>query len=133
MLGDREQAYDAVQESFARALRSQERPEGQDQLAPWLYCVLVNHCRNLRRERERRTGLVAEEASTNGRIDELPEVRLAVAALPERQRLVLFLRHYADLDYGQIAEVLGIERGTVSATLHAAHRAVRRAIEEGSA
>jgi RNA polymerase sigma factor (sigma-70 family) len=52
-----------------------------------------------------------------------------VAALPERQRQALFLRHYADLDYEQIAEVLGIARGTVSATLHAAHRALRETLE----
>ena len=38
-----------------------------------------------------------------------------IAGLPERQRLVLFLRHYADLDYDTIAQVAGIERGTVAA------------------
>ena len=36
----------------------------------------------------------------------------------------------ADLDYQQIAEALGIRRGTVSATLHAAHESLRRRIEE---
>ena len=48
-------------------------------------------------------------------------MRAALAALPERQRLALFLRYYADLDYAGIAEALGVSRGTVSATLHAAH------------
>ena len=57
-------------------------------------------------------------------------MRAAVAALPERQRFVVFLRHYADLSYEQIAETLEIERGTVAATLHAAHAALRKTIKE---
>jgi DNA-directed RNA polymerase specialized sigma24 family protein len=53
-----------------------------------------------------------------------------IAALPERQRLVLFLRHYADLDYDTIGTAAGVERGTVAATLHAAHARVREAMKE---
>ena len=37
----------------------------------------------------------------------------AFARLPERQRFVLFLRYYADLDYGSIADALGISAGTL--------------------
>jgi RNA polymerase sigma factor (sigma-70 family) len=53
-----------------------------------------------------------------------------VAALPERQRDAIFLRYYADLEYRQIALVLGVEVGTVSATLAAAHQALRERLEE---
>jgi RNA polymerase sigma factor (sigma-70 family) len=53
-----------------------------------------------------------------------------VAGLPERQRLVVFLRYYADLDYRSIAAALDVEVGTVSATLASAHRSIRRALEE---
>ena len=70
--------------------------------------------------------------ATNGHAESWPELRAAVAMLPERQRLAVFLRHYADLDYGQIAEVLGVERGTVAATLHAAHRTLRNRMSEVS-
>jgi DNA-directed RNA polymerase specialized sigma24 family protein len=41
----------------------------------------------------------------------------------------LFLRHYADLSYEEIADVLGVARGTVAATLHAGHEAVRQAMQ----
>jgi len=54
---------------------------------------------------------------------ESAELRALVATLPERQRLVLFLRYYADLDYQAIGGVLGIATGTVSATLNQAHGA----------
>ena len=57
-------------------------------------------------------------------------LRAAVGLLPERQRLVLFLRYYADLPYEAIGRVLGIERGTVAATLHAAHASLRQAMKE---
>ena len=58
------------------------------------------------------------------------DVRSRVAALPERQRLVLFLRYYADLDYQRIAEALEISAGTVGATLNQAHAALRGELRE---
>jgi RNA polymerase sigma factor (sigma-70 family) len=51
-------------------------------------------------------------------------------ALPERQRLALFLRYYADLDYAAIAAALGISPGTVGALLHTARTSLRRTLEE---
>lgn len=67
-------------------------------------------------EQRHRLVLVAEipETASNGKAVEWHEVRAAVASLPERQRTILFLRHYADLDYDQIAAALGIARGTVA-------------------
>jgi RNA polymerase sigma factor (sigma-70 family) len=56
-------------------------------------------------------------------------VRRWIAALPERQRLAVFLRYFADLDYQAIATALDVEVGTVSATLAAAHATLRRALQ----
>ena len=64
---------------------------------------------------------MAAEQSTNGLPSPDAAVRALIAALPELQRLAVFLRYYADLDYRTIGEVLEIEAGTVSATLAAAH------------
>jgi RNA polymerase sigma factor (sigma-70 family) len=58
------------------------------------------------------------------------DVRFLLASLPERQRLVLFLRYYADLDYRSIAEAVGIESGTVAATLNQARATLRRMLTE---
>ena len=52
-----------------------------------------------------------------------------IAMLPPRQREVVFLRYFADLDYRTIARVLDLELGTVSATLSTAHRALRTRLE----
>ena len=57
-------------------------------------------------------------------------VREAVEQLPERQRLVLFLRYYADLDYSAIADAVAVSEGTVAATLHTAHQRLRSLLAE---
>ena len=129
MLGDVDRARDAVQEAFAHALRSRGDLQDAESLYAWLWRIVVNVCRV--EKRHSMTGLDERyELAANGHPDDWSEVRAAIAALPERQRLVLFLRHYADLDYQTIAQVTGIERGTVAATLHAAHGKVRDAMTE---
>lgn len=56
--------------------------------------------------------------------------REAVRQLPQRQRDALFLRYYLDFDYRAIAEVLDVEVGTISATLHAARNSLMDALQE---
>jgi RNA polymerase sigma-70 factor (ECF subfamily) len=129
MLGDRERGRDAVQEGFARILRSRRDLRRVESLEGWIWRTVVNVCRVELRHKVVRLD-DGYEPSQHGPAEDWPEVRAAVAALPERQRIVLFLRHYADLDYQGIAEVVGSERGTVAATLHTAHRKVREAIVE---
>ena len=129
LLGDADQGRDAVQEAFVRALRARGSLRRIDSLDGWLWRTLVNCCL----AQGRRARALAEEVPSleaNGHADEWPEVRAAIAALPERQRVVLFLRHYADLDYRQIADALSIERGTVAATLHAAHKTMKELLTE---
>ena len=57
------------------------------------------------------------------------EVLEAIRHLPERQRLALFLRYYADMDYATVAEVLGVTSGTVGAALNAAHNTLKVRLE----
>jgi RNA polymerase sigma-70 factor, ECF subfamily len=134
--GDPEQARDAVQDGVARALagRSTFRREGA--LAAWVWRAVVRSAQNAatrsRQTSELDPNALSVPASDRDFIREA-EVRRAVAALPERQRLVLFLRYYADLDYAEIARIVGIRRGTVSATLHAAHASVRASLSEETA
>jgi RNA polymerase sigma factor (sigma-70 family) len=127
LVGERERAHDAVQEAFARALRARHTLRSQERLEPFLWATLVNVCRDERRRE--RVGALAAPAR-NGQAESWPELRAAIAALPERQRLALFLRYYADLDYESIAGALGVERGTVAASLHAAHGTLRAKLKE---
>lgn len=97
-----------------------------------MWRLLVNAALAARRRRvaRREESQASEVASTNGHAPDESGVRAWVAALPERQRLAVYLRYYADLDYRAIAEALDVEVGTVSATLSSAHQALRRSLEE---
>jgi RNA polymerase sigma factor (sigma-70 family) len=132
ILGDREAGRDAVQEAFAKAVRGRRRFRGEGSLEGWLWRSVVNAALSEARRRAAENDRPAPDppAHSDRWGSEADDVQAAVAALPERQRLVLFLRYYADLDYAAIGETLGIAPGTVAAALHAAHAAVRRQLQE---
>jgi RNA polymerase sigma factor (sigma-70 family) len=75
--------------------------------------------------------LLAADAPAASRDDDprTAAVRAALEALTARQREVVFLRYFADLDEASIASALGIRRGTVAATLHRVHARIRAAVE----
>jgi RNA polymerase sigma-70 factor (ECF subfamily) len=123
-------AIDVVQETFARALASSDSYRGEGPLEAWVWRILINTARTQLRHPEPPAEIDLSVDAGNGHVAGESSVRRWVASLPERQRLVVFLRYYADLDYRGIASALGIEVGTVSATLSAAHTALRRLIEE---
>jgi RNA polymerase sigma factor (sigma-70 family) len=132
IVGDETTATDAVQEAFASAVRSRKTYRGDVPLEGWIWRIVVNAALQLRRARAAEDPEPDEwrVAETNGQPVEDAAVRRWVAALPERQRLAVFLRYFADLDYRGIAAALEIEVGTVSATLAAAHSTLRRSIQE---
>jgi RNA polymerase sigma-70 factor, ECF subfamily len=130
IVGNREAGRDAVQEGFALAVRKRKTFRGEGPLEAWLWRVVVNAAREQLRRRHDAAG--AETASGNGlpRDEADSRVRVALSLLPERQKLVLFLRYYADLDYRAIADTLDIAPGTVGVTLNTAHERLRRLLEE---
>lgn len=132
-LADADAAMDAVQETFAVALRSRGRYRGEGALEAWIWKILVNLLRDRRRAflKQRTVELTDVDLVAHG--DAAPdawELGHRIAHLPERQRMVLFLRYYADLSYAQIAETLDLAPGTVGATLNAAHDNLRRGAKE---
>jgi len=124
-------AADIVHASFVRALRYGRSFHGGS-LEAWLWRIVVNEARNS-------YGLQTRGASSDEieqRFDVAHEssgelaIQAAVLRLPLRQREVVFLRYFADLDYQSIAQVLGIRPGTVAASLHAAHDSIRKTLIE---
>ena len=110
-------------------MRSRAQFRGEGTLEGWLWRSVVNAARQRRRRRVLHDELPADWAGPSAEPHD-EAVREAVARLPEQQRLVLFLRYFADLDYRAIGEACGIAEGTVAATLNAAHRVVRESLEE---
>jgi len=133
--GDEQTAYDAVHDGFVRAVRYRSRLRDRESAPGWVCRIVLNEARKRSATERRHASAPAEAAAepvTNGH-HEAGAAAAALAALPERQRLALFLRYYADLDYAGIAEALGISRGTVSATLHAAHSNLQTKLKEVNA
>lgn len=128
--GDVDAAHDAVQEGFSAALRHLASYRGDGPLEAWIWRTVVNEARKLRARVGHDADAVEPVGAANGGPTDETAIRTWIAALPERQRLAVFLRYYADLDYRSIATALEIEVGTVSATLSAAHSALRKQLRE---
>ena len=128
--GDVEAGRDAVQAAFVSAVRTRKSFRGDGPLEAWIWRIVVNEARRLARGPRPEPLEATSEGAANGRPDDPFGVRALVAALPPRQREVLFLRYYADLEYRAIADVLEIEPGTVAATLSTAHQALRERLKE---
>jgi RNA polymerase sigma-70 factor (ECF subfamily) len=130
---DRDLACDVVQDAFVKAVRLRSSYRGDGSLTGWVWRIVVNVARDTQAAASRMVTtpdtsdeLVDDGASTDTR----RIVRAAVEQLPERQRLVLFLRVYGDLSHRGIAEAAGISEGTVAATLHAAQKRLRELLSE---
>jgi len=132
IVGDPERARDAVQDAFAAAVRKRRSFRGDGPLEAWIWRMVVNTALNQRRAMSPEFPAYEWDGDAPHNHDNVDaaEIRGTLKLLPERQRLTLFLRYYADLDYATIAAALGITEGTVAATLHAAHRSLRRRLEE---
>ncbi len=128
LLGDAEYAHDAVQETFAAALRARDTFRGEGSLDGWVWRTMLNVCRQERRRLAHYADSEPPEQSTNGHPARWPELRAAVAALPEQERAAVFLHYYAELTQDEAAEVLGVRPGTVAAALNHARAKLRSAL-----
>jgi RNA polymerase sigma-70 factor (ECF subfamily) len=130
IVGDAESARDAVQEGFARALRSRSSFRGGS-LEGWVWRIVVNQARDARR---RRAHEPLDDAAAVGFLDPErdPSLVAAIRALPPRRRQIVFLRYFADLSLDEIATTCDVSAGTVAATLSQARAALRDALISGA-
>jgi RNA polymerase sigma-70 factor, ECF subfamily len=139
MLGNREDAADLTQETFLRLHRRIDSFRGDASLSTWLYRVAVNLCiTELRRPGRSKLefldsleyegdGLRMEETGpTAGEMIELGEERMRVhqilRSLPPDYRAILVLRHFQQLAYEEIMEVLGLTLCQVKTRLFRARK-----------
>ena len=126
---DRAAAEEAVAEAFARAWASWPKVSRHPSPSAWVVRTALNHHVS-RWRRTRREVALGEEHLHRLSADtpahpERDDLLRAVAALPERQRQVVALRVFLDLDTRQTAEALDLAPGTVTAHLHRALTALR--------
>ncbi len=127
ILREEDRAVDAVQEAFATAVQKRRSFRDEGPLEAWIWRMVVNAA--LKERRRKRPLVLVADVAAQSPPEGGPAID-AIARLPERQRLALFLRYYADLDYESIAATLDVTTGTVGATLNAAHASLRRLLQE---
>ena len=104
--GDLDLSTEGVDEACARALARWERVSTMEAPTGWAYSVALNHARRVARRRSLERTLLRRSVPQANVPAPAGEVWDLVAALPERQRQVVVLRHVADLKEAQIAGVL---------------------------
>ena len=144
MLGDAHRGEDLAQEAFARVFARRKEYEPRGKFSTFLWRVALNLCYDelRRRERRRETAFEFDEDDECASQELPPDVSLAreeVAAgvrsalmkISEAYRSVLILRHYEDLKFREIADVLDIPEGTVKSRMAEGLSQLARLLEQG--
>jgi RNA polymerase sigma factor (sigma-70 family) len=126
-VGDRDLAEDLVAEAFTRAWMSWRKVSGYEAPRAWVVRTALNTRISWWRRRRREVVLDGHDVAAPARLGEAvdPVLLAAVCRLPKRQREVIALRVFLDLDTGTTGRVLGIAPGTVTAHLSRAVAALR--------
>jgi RNA polymerase sigma-70 factor (ECF subfamily) len=135
---DAEDVDDLVHATFLAVAKSAGRYDGRPSCRPWLIGIAAQLLRR-RREAFRRFLAVLSSLSSAGAntVDPRPalqarsDVERALARISEAKRVTFLMAEVEGLSCAEIAAALGIPIGTVWTRLHAAHRELRRALEEG--
>jgi len=130
---DRDQARDAAQEAFTRALRRWRKVRDMDRPDGWVYVVAMNLLRDTwrRTARHGERGPAPDDGVDNtSAVATRLSVREAIATLPPRQRQAVVLRYLADLPLADVADAMGCATGTVKATLHQAMQSMRIELDD---
>src|SRR5882757_3308616 len=133
ILGDPQDAQDALQNTMVKVLRALPGEERKIELKPWLYRIAHNESIELLRRRRETRPLDAELAAPGGGLAEEAAVRERLRRLisdldelPERQRGALVMRELGGLDFGDIAAALGTSPAVARQTLYEARRSLRQ-------
>lgn len=141
LLGDPDDAADAVQESFVKAFRSLGTLRAGSAFAPWFRTILRNQCRDRLKSASSRLS-VGWEAAVVDRSAASPPiasdqveraelaalVRRALGELSPEHREVLVLKELEGMSYAQIARETGVAAGTIASRLHHARVLLRHRV-----
>jgi RNA polymerase sigma-70 factor (ECF subfamily) len=139
MIGDREDAEEALQDAFVRAYRSLARCDDPARFGAWLYGILVNRCRTTgARAARRRRLFVNDEDAINGaahpdqseRMEWADVVGRALARLGPEYREAFLLKHVDDLEYEEMSELTGAGVSALKMRVKRAREQLQRFLKE---
>ena len=134
IVGNREDALDAVQEAFVDAYRALDRFDSQRRFYPWFYVLLRNRCFKLLQQRKQQPPATTLAAVDNQLVHSpsagnLANVHEALAALHAADREIILLKHIDGLTCDELAQRLEIPAGTVMSRLYHARQRLREKLE----
>ena len=122
MLGDGEEARDAVQEACITAWRKLSQLREEAQLRPWFLSIVANRCRTVRRARWWSTVRLpivhGEHPPEVGDLESQVDLDRELRRLPSRQRAALFLFFYLDLSLADVARIIGVSPQAAKSLVH---------------
>ena len=131
MLGQREDAEDATQETFLRVAKNLHRWDPTRSFEPWLLTIAGNRCRTRLAKRTRRPKEISLEHPVEDSFMQVrrgqmlaEEVDLALQGIRADYRKAFELFHRSQLEYQQIAEQLEVPLGTVKTWVHRARQEI---------
>jgi len=134
MLGNRQDAEDAVQETFVRAYRAAQDFQGKSGIGTWLCRILINVCHDLRRRRGREADPEEPALAKCAAPGREPSLKVALEAalrrIPPRHRMVFLMFEAEGMRHAEIAQALEIPEGTSKAWLFEAKKELKRMLSE---
>jgi RNA polymerase sigma-70 factor (ECF subfamily) len=128
MLGNQDDARDAIQTAFVRAYERLATFNPEHRFFSWMYRIVMNECLNLIRDRRPEEVLTPALAAVGSPFDTAAsrerraQVQAALLQLSPDYRAVVVLRHFAGLSYDEMAAALGVPSKTVKSRLHTARQ-----------
>ena len=134
VLGDKHLAEDAAQESLLAAYRGIARLKQPERFAGWLTAICRNIALDMARARVREKHAGVEDCSpvsnpSRHEDDVVATVREIILNLEPDMREVIYLKYYGRMDYGRIAQMLGVSEEAVNGRLRRARDTVRRQLQ----
>ena len=142
-LGNREDALEITQETFARAYQKLSSFDTSRKFSTWIFTVAGNLARDVLRRKKRRPEVLETEmlsAVPGGdrpehgavRREEAERLRAAVETLSEEKRMAVVLRYFEGMPLAEVAEITGTEMSTLKVRLFRARKELMQKLEQDS-
>lgn len=131
IMGNRDQALDAVQDTFLAVFRKGGQFKGESAVGTWIYRIAVNTCYDqIRRAKRRPTGPMPDhhdpvDQSAEDAVDSAgirPDIDRALRSIPTEFRAAVVLSDMEGMSLPEVAEILGVPVGTVKSRVFRARR-----------